>query len=55
MKTIDSAVVAVAGLGTRLYPTSASVPRRCCRLAGFRFYITSWKSSRLLASDAFCS
>ena len=27
MKTIDSAVVAVAGLGTRLYPTSASVPK----------------------------
>ena len=35
MKTIDSAVVAVAGLGTRLHPTSASVPKEMLPVGRF--------------------
>ena len=35
METIDSAVVAVAGLGTRLYPTSASVPKEMLPVGRF--------------------
>ena len=35
MKPIDSAVVAVAGLGTRLYPTSAAVPKEMLPVGRF--------------------
>ena len=35
MNTIDSAVVAAAGMGTRLYPTSASVPKEMLPVGRF--------------------